>query len=231
MHVAISKHPTALAWSIDRMVRWSSYQFFRHLCKGEVTGSEHISTCLPKGFVVAANHSSYLDWLVLGTYFHYEFNVWVRFLAKDRMFHHPIWKYVAQEEAPIRVSDDGQHILEVDDFARSRYLAVFPEGGRSRNGQLQPAHTGAIKLAIKLGVPILPAGLSGFWNAWPPHRRLPRPRKCFIDFGQPINLPYAAGVRVEEEVLLEQTNALMASIRNLLDRRALSALSVTWQDG
>ena len=66
-------------------------------------------------------------------------------------------------------------------------VLIFPEGGRSVDGRLQPFKPGAFRLALSRGVPVLPVTITGAWEAWPPHRRFPRPGRVTVTFHSPID--------------------------------------------
>ena len=51
---------------------------------------------------------------------------------------------------------------------------MFPEGGRTPDGRLQPFKLGAFRLAVAHDTPVLPVTIAGAWEAWPPGRMLPR---------------------------------------------------------
>jgi 1-acyl-sn-glycerol-3-phosphate acyltransferase len=173
---------------------------------------------LGEGCILAPNHGSYLDWMVLGALFRYRHKRRLIFLAKDRLFRHPIFGPIMRHEQCVRVSDDGDEVLDAGGIERAKYLCIFPEGKRSRDGLLGPAHTGVVKYAVKLDLPIVPVGLKGFFDAWPPGRALPRPRRCTIVFGSPRRLPYPPGATLDSETLRAETEAIMADIAALIGR-------------
>ena len=66
-------------------------------------------------------------------------------------------------------------------------LCVFPEGTRSRDGNLHRGYIGAARVATAVGCPILPVGIVGTGDIQPPGARLPRPgRACSISIGAPL---------------------------------------------
>jgi 1-acyl-sn-glycerol-3-phosphate acyltransferase len=138
------------------------------------------------------NHESYLDWLVIHAWVWRHKGLRIHFLAKDSLFRHPVWSSLVQYGQSVRVSDDGNKILDRQGFKalrRASHIAVFPEGTRSSDGLLGPVHPGAVQLAARLGVPLLPVHLHGFYEAWPRHRRLPRPHPCRVVFRAPVSVP------------------------------------------
>jgi 1-acyl-sn-glycerol-3-phosphate acyltransferase len=204
-----------LGWIATHAAMGFSRAFFRYCCGGKVHGETHIRHALKQGFILAANHGSYLDWMVLGTYFHHVQGVRLIFLAKDRLFRQRPWKWIVEFEKCIRVSDDGQQILDQRDLRQLKYIAIFPEGTRSRDGSIGHGHPGAVKLSLKLGKPIIPVGLRGFYDAWPPDRKFPRPRRCSIVFGEPIDFALPQGTVLSKQQLDVATDCLMGAIRAL----------------
>jgi 1-acyl-sn-glycerol-3-phosphate acyltransferase len=66
-------------------------------------------------------------------------------------------------------------------------LVIFPEGGRSPDGRLQPFRAGAFRLALAAGAPVVPVTIAGAFEAWPVGRRLPRPGRITITYHQPLD--------------------------------------------
>ncbi len=70
---------------------------------------------------------------------------------------------------------------------RGELFGIFPEGTRSRNGDLHKGRTGAARLAMKLGCPIYPVGIVGTDSIQPPDAKLPKLRmSCDITIGRPV---------------------------------------------
>jgi 1-acyl-sn-glycerol-3-phosphate acyltransferase len=70
---------------------------------------------------------------------------------------------------------------------RGELFGIFPEGTRSRDGYLYRGRTGAARLAIKLGCPIFPVGITGTDAIQPPDAKLPKLRgTCRFEIGRPI---------------------------------------------
>jgi 1-acyl-sn-glycerol-3-phosphate acyltransferase len=65
-------------------------------------------------------------------------------------------------------------------------LVLFPEGARSPDGHLQPAHPGCAFMALKAGVPLVPVALIGTYELLPMHVYSLRPRPLMIVVGDPI---------------------------------------------
>jgi 1-acyl-sn-glycerol-3-phosphate acyltransferase len=66
-------------------------------------------------------------------------------------------------------------------------LVIFPEGGRSPDGRLQPFRPGAFRLALAAGAPVVPVTIVGAFEAWPVGRRLPRPGRVTITYHRALD--------------------------------------------
>ncbi|MDA1191074.1 MAG: lysophospholipid acyltransferase family protein, partial [Candidatus Poribacteria bacterium] len=69
-----------------------------------------------------------------------------------------------------------------------RSLLIFPEGTRSRSGQMQPFKPGLGLLALEMGIPIVPAYIDGAFDALPVGRTVPKPSPIRVRFGEPISV-------------------------------------------
>jgi long-chain acyl-CoA synthetase len=71
---------------------------------------------------------------------------------------------------------------------RGRRLVWFPEGQRSRDGNLQTFKPGLGKVLARMAVPVVPVWIDGTHAAWPVDRRFPRPGKVTVRFGEPVSV-------------------------------------------
>ena len=71
-------------------------------------------------------------------------------------------------------------------IAEGASVLIFPEGTRSLDGHLQPFKTGAIMLAIKAGVPVVPVGFNGTHQALPKGSLLARGGDVVLRIGTPL---------------------------------------------
>ena len=185
---------------------YSAFIFFVFICKGKVENEENIWRNLKNGFVIASNHVSYLDWLVLYAYFHFRYRVRLLFIAKNKLFSHPLWSLVARGARVVRVSDCGTRIMSIRDFRRladAKYIGIFPEGTRSSTGKLIKPHGGAIKLAARNNIPLIPLRLEGFYEAWPRKRKWPRSHPCRIVIGNECRFDQAQVTGADEADLTQ----------------------------
>lgn len=113
-------------------------------------------------FVVIANHQSHLDVLLLSG-----LPREMKWVAKEELFKLPWvgWMLRLSGDIEVRRGDRDSGDRAMDKAAaylrRGMNVMLFPEGSRSRDATLQPFKTGAFRLAIEAGVPILPIVVRG----------------------------------------------------------------------
>jgi 1-acyl-sn-glycerol-3-phosphate acyltransferase len=139
-------------------------------------------------YIFAANHQSQFDIFVLQGYLGYDF----RWLVKMELFRIPVFGKAMEVAGYIPVDrTHGRKALKSLDEAAQRIadgtsVAVFPEGTRSPDGKLGQFKAGAILLAIKAGVPVVPVAITGTHQVLPKGRLLVRPGRVEIRVGVPI---------------------------------------------
>jgi 1-acyl-sn-glycerol-3-phosphate acyltransferase len=164
------------------------------------------------GYVLAANHTSNFDPWPLGMpLFPKRF---LRFMAKSELYWWPLGKLItAGGGFPVRRGErDVEAMKKAVALARQGHVVtMFPEGTRQRKGlvkRYQPkSHTGAARIALEAGVPLVPAAISGT-------DRLSRLGSLRVRYGKPIPLDDLAGLD-QSEAAREATNRLMAEIDRL----------------
>jgi cytidylate kinase len=145
-------------------------------------------------FILIANHASNADPIVVGAFIPPRIGRRLNWLGKREVFDVPVLGWLA--------SHGGIHAVErsavdVEAFrvaqrilAAGHPLAVFPEGTRSEDGQLQEVKDGLALLAQRQGVPIVPVGIADSDRVWPRGRRLPRiGGRIVVRVGKPFTLP------------------------------------------
>lgn len=162
-----------------------------HMWLGHVEGLENVPRRGP--YVVIANHASYLDFLIIGVLFHRRIRQRIRFWANRKVTSHPFFRFYASAFSAVVVdveSHSGQLWRQSARVLRDGgVVCIFPEGTRSRTGQVGPFRTGYLRLAARCGVHILPLYLDGSFSILPPQNHIPRIRKCDIRIHAPILFP------------------------------------------
>ena len=150
-----------------------------------VEGREH----LPEvgGALLVANHSSVLDitGMALASLPRHASFVARRSLSDSRFLERVLDTSEAILIEP-GASDRAALRQIVERLREGRLVAIFPEGTRSPDGALHPFKGGALLAARMAGVPLIPCGVSGAWEAWPRHRRWPRRGPVLVRFGAPL---------------------------------------------
>ena len=175
--------------------------------------------------VVAPNHYSEIDPLVIGL------TIWKlgrapRYLGKASLFTIPVFGALLRKSGQIPVERAGSR--GSDPLAAANQLVednsvvvVYPEGTLTRDPDLWPMRgkTGAVRLALTAGVPLIPVA------HWGTQKILPRygkklsmfPRKDVdIRFGPPVDLSRFEGRPLNAAMLAEATEILMSAITALL---------------
>ncbi len=164
------------------------------------------------GAVIACNHLSYLDGLILVAFTNRPLPTMVMAELYRHWFLRLPLRWLGN--IPVVRGNRASGLVALRGGAEitrgGSLFAIFPEGGLPRNGVSRPAHNGAAYIAKKARVPLIPAGLAGTDKAWPPHGR-PRLRVTItLKFGQNLDANTA-----KPEVI---TQDLMASINELAAR-------------
>lgn len=146
---------------------------------------------LPKEpFVLIANHQSFLDALIMITMLPLGFLKNTFFMAKVKHFQKGFGRFLADNTNTIIV-DINQNLgktLKESAYAlkKGKNMVIFPEGIRTRDGELNEFKKSFAILSKELGVPIVPFGIKGAYEAFPHGSIFPRPKKIIVKFFEPI---------------------------------------------
>ena len=181
--------------SAPRMRLW--YRFCRLVCRVVCRAFMRLRTWglenVPAegGLIMACNHQSYLDPPLVGCMLERE----SRFLARSTLFAFPPvgWLIRSVGAMPVgRGESDRTALRRAEAELRAGWLlTLFPEGTRTPDGRVKRLKPGVASLALRAGVPILPAYIHGAFEVWPRARKLPRPAPVGVFYGKPIPPPAA----------------------------------------
>jgi 1-acyl-sn-glycerol-3-phosphate acyltransferase len=171
-----------------RFCQFLLYVFFKLWNRLAVVGSENLPDDR-QGFVLAANHTSFLDPPVLGAGFRRP----IAFLAKEELFRVPVLGRVITllGAQPVAAENDFRVIRSIiRRLRKGDVVSIFPEGTRSRDGELRTdAKSGVAFLAHTAGVPVVPCYIGGTRRALPRGKRFVRPRKITVYVDKPYHVP------------------------------------------
>jgi 1-acyl-sn-glycerol-3-phosphate acyltransferase len=150
--------------------------------------------------VYAANHTSYMDTPVVFASLPFQF----RILAKKELW--PIafigWYLNRSGQLPIDTANTHATLSSLGMGVRALRagmpLFVFPEGGRTQTGELQPFLSGAAYLAIRAQVPLVPIALEGVYDLLPIHTHHFYPGELTLNVGEPIETKGMTARQTEE---------------------------------
>ena len=207
---------------------------FRVLFTYDCVGEDKIP---PGPAVVAANHPSYLDPVLLSL----QVRRPIRFMAWDALFRVPVLgslvRLLGAFPVDVRKGQGGSAYSAAKRLVEEgEVVGIFPEGKRSRTGWMEPAlREGAARLALETGAPVVPASITGAYRAWPHDRTVPRPGRVRVRFHAPIDprpyqsLPEEEGVRgLLEEVRRRVERSLLPGVKADLRLGVLYRLRPAW---
>ena len=180
-----------------------------------------------KPFIVAANHSSFLDDFSLVSMIVIHINKKVHMYCNDRFYKHKLLaaflKWASCIPISIQTGNKETNIkafeLAKDYLGKGESVGIFPEGGRSLNGELREAKTGIARLALETKIPVLPVGIIGSYDVFPKGAKFPKFKRFDIKFGELINLDEYFDKGEDRKVLKEVTTLIMKEIAKLTGKR------------
>lgn len=185
---------------------------------GSIEGTEYLPSHGP--FILAANHVSYLEPVLLA--------LLVVDRTRERVWSltkYPIWLLFRVlglanwlGMVPVYPHEKGRSVaFALEKLRRGYPVLIFPEGTRSRDGKLLPAKTGAVRLALDSGAPVIPALYSG-----PPTRSTRETLRVFFRSSRSIRIRIGRPIRFEptttpptHDELVRMTTRVMDEIGRL----------------
>lgn len=191
-----SSGPDSPGWALAHAVRTTAGRLLLALFRVRFLDEKNVPT---GPAILAGNHVSYLDPALLWCgsprpmHFMAKSELWeIGWLGWvfDRLWAFPVNRAGADREA----ISTATSLLE-----RGELVGMFPEGTRKRDGgdELGEAQGGVAFIAIRAGVPVVPVGIAGTDEAWPPGRKLPRLVRVRMAYGEPIDPEQFEGGRKE----------------------------------
>lgn len=215
------RDPLGPAYRLAVAVLWP---LLRTCVAWDIRGADRL-TQAPGGIIVAVNHLSWFDPLVVS------YTLWTadrppRFLAKEPMFRVPVIGRIIRGAGQIPVyretADAASAIRDaLSALGRGECVVVYPEGTMTRDPGLWPmsAKTGAVRMALLSGAPLFPMAQWGAQEVMAPYvkefRLLPR-KTMHVVVGEPVDLADLAGRPLDAATMREASERLMDAITVLL---------------
>lgn len=183
----------------------------------EVNGLHNVPKDRP--FIVAANHTSYMDhFIIMSTLVPY-LNKKIHHLAKKEHFDNILKKawHTYAGAIPLDRQSGGKEALKwaIKALKEGKIIAIHPEGTRSLTGKLQKAKTGVARLALITKVPVLPIGLIGTFEILPKGKYIPKFKRTVMNIGKPMQFPNYYNQKINKRILREVTTLIMKEIAKL----------------
>jgi 1-acyl-sn-glycerol-3-phosphate acyltransferase len=197
------QHGIARMWA--QLCLWASWS------RVNVHGAENLRK-YPVA-VYASNHTSYMDTPTIFAALPFQF----RILAKKELWDWPFIGWWLNRSGQMPIDTENPHATlsslggGVKALRAGMPLFVFPEGGRTTEGSLQPFLSGAAYLAIRAQVPLVPIALSGVYDLLPIHTHHFYPSELNLFVGEPIE---TKGMTVRQ--IEDLTARLRDAIKGLL---------------
>ena len=180
-------NPHARDISCLRMVQWA-FKLMLWITGADIfyIGRENVPK--DRAVLYVGNHNSYFD--ILLTYS--QCPGLTGYVAKSEMLRYPLLRdwmkrlyCVFLDRSDLRAG--MQMILTCIDYIKNGIsICIFPEGTRSKDGQMQPFHEGSLKMAAKTGCPIIPMAISNSAQIFENHMPFVRPCKVIVEYGAPV---------------------------------------------
>lgn len=182
-----------MAWLVPRLVR------FRPQGLGNIPEDGP--------FIIAANHIHALDPVIVAIIVPRP----VSFMAKEEIMHSRFLGWLVKQLGSFPVKRGKADIQAIRQalkvLAAGQVLGIFPEGTRSKTGEMQAAFEGTALLAARAQVPIVPVALHGRYRLGSIFR---------VNVGEPIRIPSAIAGKPTAEERAQGTEMIMQRIADLL---------------
>lgn len=162
--------------------------FFKIFYRLDVTGTEKIPDKGP--YIIAPNHVSHLDGFVISASIPFKIFKNLYFLGFQKYFRGRTGEYFAKISHVIPVDPDTylNRAMQISAYLlrNRKAMTIFPEGGRSFDGELMEFKKGIGVMSLELNIPVIPVYIRGTFKALPRGAKFLRPSKIEVVFGSPL---------------------------------------------
>ena len=189
----------------------------------KVEGTENIPKYKP--FIIASNHSSYYETLLLPSIIIPVVNKTIHAFVNSYYWKPIITRVFLKlwDQIPVYVDKEKDSKEKnkksmnkaISYLKKNELLMIFPEGKRSSDGKLQKAYHGIARLALKAKTPVLPCGIIGANKVLPKGKTFPRFTRCEVRIGKPMHFEKFYN-RKDEKAYEQVTRSIMKEIAKLI---------------
>ena len=215
--VEVAPHRWALSWwaRLYRRFgkRWLVANHVRNFCQPFTVDGEENLEGVSGPMLVIANHSSHFDTvIVLEALPGRIYDRLAVVAAADRMYRSRwkgMWNSLRYNSFPI-TRGGGREALAYSQWLLHHgwSLLIFPEGKRSRTGELMPHHGGPAILALSQNVPVLPMYIQGARDILPPGTRMSQPAPVHLTIGPLLQIPPGSNIADAKRLMEEAMRSL-----------------------
>ncbi|HEX9048603.1 MAG TPA: lysophospholipid acyltransferase family protein [Verrucomicrobiae bacterium] len=171
--------------NLSYRIGWTCFRaMYATYFRWRVYGAENVP--VKGGVILASNHASFLDPPLVGSGLKRDIN----YLARESLFRFPGIGALLRSWNAVPVDRDGGGAkglkIILDRLLDGNGIILFPEGTRTKDGQLQPARSGIGLTVIKSTAPVVPVRVFGTYEAFGRHHKLPRPHRVIVKYGKPM---------------------------------------------
>jgi 1-acyl-sn-glycerol-3-phosphate acyltransferase len=172
--------------NLSYRIGWTCFRLmYATYFRWRVYGTENVPE--QGGVILASNHASFLDPPLVGSGLKRDIN----YLARESLFRFPGIGALLRSWNAVPVDRDGGGAkglkIILDRLLAGNGIILFPEGTRTKDGQLQPARSGIGLTVIKSAAPVVPVRVFGTFEAFGRHIKFPKPRRVIVKYGKPLD--------------------------------------------
>lgn len=201
-------------------IGWTFYRtLFATYFRWRVLNPERVP--LKGSVILASNHASFLDPPLVGSGLKRDIN----YLARKTLFRFPVLGWILRTVNAVPVDREGGGAAGLkaimDRLHDGGAIILFPEGTRTRDGQLQPARSGIGLTVIKSTAPVVPVRVFGTYEAWGRNVRFPKPHRVVVKYGPPMTFEKLRAEAADcskprlKEIYQQVADEIMAAIARL----------------
>jgi 1-acyl-sn-glycerol-3-phosphate acyltransferase len=209
--------------NLSYRLAWLGFRaLYRLYFRWRVYNAERVPLTGP--VILASNHASFLDPPLVGSGLRRGIN----YLARESLFRFPGVGALLRSWNSVPVDRDGGGAAGLkailDRLLAGGGIILFPEGTRTKDGNLQPARSGIGLVVIKSDAPVIPVRTFGTYEAYGRHIKIPRPKPVAVKYGRPMQFEKLRAEAKDcsrarlKEIYQEVADEIMAAIAKLEPR-------------